>query len=366
MGGPTHLMLIGGAGLSLVATLLLTRRAISPGGRRGAGAAPQHPGVSGVRRPGHRPVGVPGRIRLRRRTVPVGAAPPMLIAAAAAMSLVVTRLFLGRFATFGAIAFAFLIRGLVALVVGPVLGAPHSWFALYLGSAIVVELLGLTPLVKRPILFGAVAGLGVGSVGMWLESFWVDAVFRNPWPQSMWGARRWPPRCRWPSGWHVRCAARHRAHRPETAAAPRRHRDRRRHRAGHRRRRRQRSQHHGAGGCQRADHPHRRAERRRPATGERRRQDHAGQPDQRRPPNGCPSWPGRASSTTSVVWSSTTWSGSARATTGPRAPFRCGAPGRRCCACRTAGPWPPCRSSCPPTPPVSAPRRPPGAGLDLA
>ena len=31
------------------------------------------------------------------------------------------------------------------------------------------------------------AGLGVGTVGMWLESFWVDALFRTPWPSSMWG-----------------------------------------------------------------------------------------------------------------------------------------------------------------------------------
>ena len=52
---------------------------------------------------------------------------------------------------------------------------------------VVVELIGLTPLVNRPVLFGAVAGLGVGTVGMWLESFWVDAMFRTPWPSSMWG-----------------------------------------------------------------------------------------------------------------------------------------------------------------------------------
>ena len=44
---------------------------------------------------------------------------------------------------------------LVALVVGPVLGAPINWFALYLGAAVVVELLALTPLFKRPIVFGA-------------------------------------------------------------------------------------------------------------------------------------------------------------------------------------------------------------------
>jgi hypothetical protein len=75
----------------------------------------------------------------------------------------------------------------VAFIVGPVLGAPTSWFALYLGPALVVELLALTPLVKRPILFGAVGGLGVATVGLWLESLWIGAVYHYPWPTSMWG-----------------------------------------------------------------------------------------------------------------------------------------------------------------------------------
>jgi len=74
----------------------------------------------------------------------------------------------------------------VALVVGPILGAPINWFALYLGPAIVVELIALTPLFKRPIIFGAVSGLGVATVGLWLESLWVDAVYHYPWPTSMW------------------------------------------------------------------------------------------------------------------------------------------------------------------------------------
>ena len=66
-------------------------------------------------------------------------------------------------------------------------GPPINWFPLYLGPALVVELLALTPLFKRPILFGAVAGLGVGTVGLWVESLWIGAVYHYPWPASMWG-----------------------------------------------------------------------------------------------------------------------------------------------------------------------------------
>jgi hypothetical protein len=112
---------------------------------------------------------------------------PMMIAAAAALALVAARLTLGRGAAIVAAVLAIALRGGVALVVGPILGAPTSWFPLYLGPALVVELLALTPLAKRPIVFGAVAGLGVGTVGLWLESLWIGAVYHYPWPTSMWG-----------------------------------------------------------------------------------------------------------------------------------------------------------------------------------
>jgi len=111
---------------------------------------------------------------------------PMLIAAAAALALVAARMMLGRGAAIIAALIAIGLRGAVALVVGPVLGAPINWFALYLGPAIVVELLALTPLFKRPIVFGLVSGLAVSTVGVWLESLWVGAVYHYPWPTSIW------------------------------------------------------------------------------------------------------------------------------------------------------------------------------------
>jgi hypothetical protein len=185
--GPTHLMLIGGAGLSLVAVLYLEYE-----GRRAMGAdAPadsrfvtflQYLSFGGL------VVGLSvfqieydfgvEQFRLVLQ--------PMMIGAAAAMALVAARLTLGRGAAIIAALLAIGLRGGVALVVGPVLGAPTSWFPLYLGCAVVVELLALTALAKRPILFGAVAGLGVGTVGLWLESLWIGAVYHYPWPTSMW------------------------------------------------------------------------------------------------------------------------------------------------------------------------------------
>jgi hypothetical protein len=186
--GPTHLMLIGGAGFSLIATLYLEYE-----GRRAQGpdAPPDGIGLKFMQYLSFGGLvvglsvfqieydfGVP-QFRLVFQ--------PMLIAAAGALALVAARMALGRGAAIMAALVAIVLRGGVALVVGPILGAPTNWFPLYLGPAIVVELLALTPLLKRPLLFGLVAGLGVSTVGLWLESFWIAAVYHYPWPTSMWG-----------------------------------------------------------------------------------------------------------------------------------------------------------------------------------
>lgn len=192
--GPTHLMMIGGAGFSLFAVLMLEYE----GGR----TLPDTPEEGTFARAERRFIkflrylscgglligmsvyqiefdfGVP-QFRLVFQ--------PMLIAGAATIGTVVARITMGRGAAIVAALFAIALRGVVALLVGPILGAPINWFPLYLGPAIVVELLALTPLFRRPMLFGAVAGLGVGTVGLWLESLWIGAVYHYPWPVSMWG-----------------------------------------------------------------------------------------------------------------------------------------------------------------------------------
>jgi len=185
--GPTHLMMIGGACFSLFAVLMLERegeaaqdeevafgafitflRYLSFGGMFIGLSVYQIEYDFGVE-----------QFRLVLQ--------PMLIAAAATLAAVAARITMGRGAAILAALFAIALRGGVALLVGPILGAPINWFPLYLGPALVVELVALTPLFKRPIAFGAVAGLGVGTVGLWLESLWIGAVYHYAWPTSMWG-----------------------------------------------------------------------------------------------------------------------------------------------------------------------------------
>jgi hypothetical protein len=185
--GPTHLMMIGGACFSLFAVLMLEREGEAEEGEdvyhgvfitflRYLSFGGLFIGLSVYQI--EFDFGVP-QFRLVFQ--------PMLIAGAAALAAVAARTTMGRGAALISAVFAIALRGGVALLVGPILGAPINWFPLYLGPALAVELIALTPLFKRPVVFGAVAGLAVGTVGLWLESLWIAAVYHYPWPISMWG-----------------------------------------------------------------------------------------------------------------------------------------------------------------------------------
>lgn len=186
--GPTHLMLIGGAGFSLIGVLLLeyegrhnrpeprereTRRmwllrAFAFGGLLIGLSVFQVEYDFGVE-----------QFRLVLQ--------PMLIVAAATIALVAARLVLGPGSTLVVVGFAAVVRSVVALLVGgPIIDAPRNVFPLYLGVAVVVELLALLPLVRRRIAWGALCGLVAATLGLWLESLWVGAMFVNPWPAAMW------------------------------------------------------------------------------------------------------------------------------------------------------------------------------------
>jgi len=185
--GPTHLMMIGGAGFSTLTAMVL-----------------EYEGRLATRDQEHRDgIGLKFVQYLGFGGVIIGMSvfqiefdfgvpqfrqvfQPMLIAAAAALGLVAARMMMGRGAAIAAALVSILLRGGVALIVGPILGSPINWFPLYLGPAVVVELLALTPLIKRPLVFGALSGLGIATVGLWLESLWIAAVYPYPWPLSVW------------------------------------------------------------------------------------------------------------------------------------------------------------------------------------
>jgi hypothetical protein len=184
--GPTHLMLIGGAGLSLVGLLVLEQEGH---GLRSQVGAPSRDVGRFLRQAsamgglllglsvfqGEFDFGVP-QFRLVLE--------PLLIAAAAGVALVAARLWMGRGGAVAAALFFLVVRGAITVVVGPVLGEIPPSFPLYLGSALVVEVVALL-LARRPLLLGAVAGLGVGTLGHATEWGWTQLTQELSWTRDI-------------------------------------------------------------------------------------------------------------------------------------------------------------------------------------
>jgi hypothetical protein len=109
---------------------------------------------------------------------------PMLLMLAAGLGLVLARLYAGRGAALGAVAFFIVIRGALALLVGPLLGQTMPHFPLYIVAALVVEAVALWVPPERPLRFGLWSGLGIGTVGLAAEWAWSHAWMPLPWPDA--------------------------------------------------------------------------------------------------------------------------------------------------------------------------------------
>jgi hypothetical protein len=181
--GPTHLMLIGGAGLSLVALMVLEREGR---GSRDDASGPATPRwIRDARRAAitgglliglsvfqaEYDFGVP-QFRLVHQ--------PFLISLAAGCALVVARLWIGRGGALLSVVFYMLVRGGVSLVVAGIIGQLWAAVPLYFAEALCVEL-AAPALARRPLPFGAVSGVLIGTAGFAAEYGWSHLVMRLPW-----------------------------------------------------------------------------------------------------------------------------------------------------------------------------------------
>jgi hypothetical protein len=186
--GPTHLMLIGGAGLSTAGIILLNREAEIAMRQRGRAVPSWLRTILVSTAFGSLLIG----LSVFQAEFDFGIAQfrmvfaPLMIVAAAGITLVAARLYLGPGAAIAAAVFFLLMRGIISFVVTDVMGEAHHVFPLYLGSAVIVELLALSRLKDKPLWFGAIGGLLIGTVGLVIEKLWNDQVFQFPWTQDMW------------------------------------------------------------------------------------------------------------------------------------------------------------------------------------
>jgi hypothetical protein len=189
--GPTHLMLIGGASLSLVGIGIL----LAEGTRA-------HSILHGEEQTGR----VSPWLTLRRASLAGGfliglstfqaefdfGVPqfdflfqPMLIALAASIGLISARMWGGAGGALGAVAFFWLVRGFVTLMVSGVWDESTPHIPLYLAEALIVEATAAVLLKRRPLAFGAVAGVLIGTLGTAAEWAWSHVWMPLPWPQAL-------------------------------------------------------------------------------------------------------------------------------------------------------------------------------------
>jgi len=187
--GPTHLMLIGGAGLSLIGMAIL----LGEGMHARRGKPPVEGGLTRLQ----------GFITYWRRLALMGGLligastfqgefdfgvpqfrlvfQPFLIAVAAGFALVAARIWVGRGGAIGAALFFLAVRGIIGLLVGPVLGETFPTMPLYLAEALVIEAAALYFTRNRPLALGVAGGALVGTIGFAAEWGWTQFAMPHAW-----------------------------------------------------------------------------------------------------------------------------------------------------------------------------------------
>jgi hypothetical protein len=179
--GPTHLMMIGGAVLTL-----LGQAALMVEGMRARPNDDHPPLITRIRQislMGGLLIGV----SLLQAEFDFGVPQfrlvfqPLLIAFAAGLCLVAARIWSGPGAALGALVMYLVMRSGLALLVGPVLGEATPLFALYAVEALAVEACALALGTGRPLRLGLASGLAIGTLGFASEWVWADLVMPIEW-----------------------------------------------------------------------------------------------------------------------------------------------------------------------------------------
>jgi hypothetical protein len=110
---------------------------------------------------------------------------PLLIAVAAGIALVPARMRLGRGGALVAVGVFLALRGAITLFVTGVMDHLTFHFPLYLGAALVVELVARVVPTHRELSLGAWVGLGIGTVGLATEAVWSHLWMPVPWSAAL-------------------------------------------------------------------------------------------------------------------------------------------------------------------------------------
>jgi hypothetical protein len=182
--GPTHIQMIGGASLATLGLWILAEEGRRHRRRHRLPWISEHRdvlaggafllGLSTLQ--GEFDFGVPQFRQLYH---------PVLLMLAAGIGLVAVRIRAGRGGALGATAFFLAVRGLLTLLVGPVLGRSTLHFPLYLAEAILVEGVATVVSTDRQVSFGTACGVAIGTAGLAAEWGWSHLWMPLPWHASL-------------------------------------------------------------------------------------------------------------------------------------------------------------------------------------
>lgn len=179
MWSPTHLLMIGGASLSPLPMWLMLSEAGAPKTGRGRLLWASMAGVVLVGLSTFQlefDMGIPQWQAFYH---------PLLIASATGIGLVAARVAIGKGGALMAAASFLTLRGLMALLVGGVLGRSLPHFPLYLGGALCVEAAFLVLRNRSVVWQSLFAGLLLATVGLATEAVWTHLWFPYPWQTSL-------------------------------------------------------------------------------------------------------------------------------------------------------------------------------------
>jgi hypothetical protein len=187
---PTHVTMIGGMALCVVGLLVLNVEAVRARRASSGGGAPPFAGLARWAQRFWMPAALLLLLSLMQGEFDYGVPQfplvfhPMTVMAAAGLGLVAARVFMGPGAALGGALLFIAVRGIIVLLVGPVLGEPVHAFPLYLAEALIVEAVALRVSPRRALRFGVTCGVLLGTVGLAAEWAW-SGVFQIPWTSGL-------------------------------------------------------------------------------------------------------------------------------------------------------------------------------------
>ncbi|MDQ3955768.1 MAG: hypothetical protein M3285_09495 [Actinomycetota bacterium] len=110
---------------------------------------------------------------------------PIILMLSAGAALVAARVRLGKGGALAAVLFFLLIRGILSLVVGPLIGHTTLHFPLYIVEALAVEAVALVVGTDRTVRFALLSGAAIGTFGLGAEWLWSHVWMTIPWPASL-------------------------------------------------------------------------------------------------------------------------------------------------------------------------------------